>query len=167
MADALSVVYGIDIAIRSALAPRHLHYALTHPLALIAVVIPPVRVIFSIRLVRSMFRRGHLARSYSWISPPRTLSRRILAAVMSVVVAMDLSTGLSLRGQVRSSPDSSHPALRMGTVAVLGGIWEIAFRQGLALRARRWRNGGGRYHHQPNYVAPGSVQGMACVLSLS
>jgi|SRR6266536_1822231 len=59
---ALSVVYGIDIAIRSAMAPRHLHYALTHPLALISVVIPPVRVLFSIRLVRSMFRRGHLGR---------------------------------------------------------------------------------------------------------
>ncbi len=59
---ALSAVYATDIAIRSALAPRHLHYALTHPLALISVVIPPVRVIFSLRLVRSMFRRGHLGR---------------------------------------------------------------------------------------------------------
>jgi len=59
---ALSAVYGADIAIRSSLAPRHLHYALTHPLALIAVVIPPVRVLFSLRLVRSMFRRGHLGR---------------------------------------------------------------------------------------------------------
>jgi len=59
---ALSVVYGIDIAIRSALAPRHVHYALTHPLALISVVLPPVRVIFSLRLVQSMFRRGHLGR---------------------------------------------------------------------------------------------------------
>jgi voltage-gated potassium channel len=59
---ALSAVYGIDIAIRSALAPRHVRYALTHPLALISVVIPPARVIFSIRLVRSVFRRGHLGR---------------------------------------------------------------------------------------------------------
>ncbi len=59
---ALSAVYGIDIAIRSTLAPRHLRYALTHPLALVSVVIPPVRVIFSLRLVQSMFRRGHLAR---------------------------------------------------------------------------------------------------------
>lgn len=59
---ALSAVYGIDIAIRSALAPRHVHYALTHPLALISVLAPPVRVIFSIRLVRSVFRRGHLGR---------------------------------------------------------------------------------------------------------
>ncbi|HET6189734.1 MAG TPA: ion channel, partial [Trebonia sp.] len=59
---ALSAVYGIDIAIRSALAPRHVHYALTHPVDLISVVVPPVRVIFSIRLVRSVFRRGHLGR---------------------------------------------------------------------------------------------------------
>src|SRR6185437_3559118 len=59
---ALSVVYGIDIAIRSALAPRHLRYALTHPIALASVLYPPVRVFFSIRLVRSMFRRGHLPR---------------------------------------------------------------------------------------------------------
>jgi voltage-gated potassium channel len=59
---ALSAVYGIDITIRSALAPRHVHYALTHPLALASVVIPPLRVLFSFRLVRSMFRRGHLGR---------------------------------------------------------------------------------------------------------
>jgi voltage-gated potassium channel len=57
---ALSAVFGVDIAIRSALAPRHLHYALTHPLALASVVFPPVRVIFSIRLVQSVFRRGQL-----------------------------------------------------------------------------------------------------------
>jgi voltage-gated potassium channel len=59
---ALSAVFGIDIAIRSTLAPRHLHYALTHPVALVAVLIPPVRVIFSVQLVRSMFRRGNLGR---------------------------------------------------------------------------------------------------------
>jgi voltage-gated potassium channel len=59
---ALSVVYGIDIAIRSALAPRHVRYALSHPLALVAVLVPSVRVIFSLRLVRSVFRRGHLGR---------------------------------------------------------------------------------------------------------
>jgi voltage-gated potassium channel len=59
---ALSAVYAVDIVIRSALAPRHVHYALTHPLALVSVIVPPVRVLFSIRLVRSMFRRGHLGR---------------------------------------------------------------------------------------------------------
>ena len=59
---ALSVVYGIDLAIRSSMTSRPVHYALTHPIALASVLYPPVRVIFSIRLVRSMFRRGHLSR---------------------------------------------------------------------------------------------------------
>lgn len=59
---ALSLVYGIDLAIRSSLAPRHVHYALTRPVALASVLYPPVRVLFTLRLVRSMFRRGHLAR---------------------------------------------------------------------------------------------------------
>jgi voltage-gated potassium channel len=59
---ALSAVYGIDIVIRSALAPRHVHYALAHPLALTSVLVPPVRVLFSLRLVQSVFRRGHLGR---------------------------------------------------------------------------------------------------------
>jgi voltage-gated potassium channel len=59
---ALSAVYGADITIRSRLAPDHVHYALSHPLALISVVFPPMRVLFSLRLVRSMFRRGHLGR---------------------------------------------------------------------------------------------------------
>jgi voltage-gated potassium channel len=57
---AVSVVYGIDMTIRSALARRHLHYPLTHPLGVVSVIFPPVRVIFSLRLVRSLFRRGHL-----------------------------------------------------------------------------------------------------------
>jgi voltage-gated potassium channel len=59
---AVSVVYGIDLAIRGVLARRPLRYALTHPLLLVSVVFPPVRVIFSFRLVRSVFRRGHLGR---------------------------------------------------------------------------------------------------------
>jgi hypothetical protein len=54
----LSVVYGIDLAIRGVLAGRPVRYAL----ALAAVLFPPVRAIFSVRLVRSMFRRGHLGR---------------------------------------------------------------------------------------------------------
>lgn len=59
---AVRLVYAIDITIRSALARRHVHYLLTHPVAIAAVVLPPVRVIFSLRLVRSVFRRGHLSR---------------------------------------------------------------------------------------------------------
>jgi voltage-gated potassium channel len=59
---ALSAVFGVDITIRSALAPHHLQYARTHPLALASVIFPPVRLIFSLRLVRSIFRRGQLVR---------------------------------------------------------------------------------------------------------
>ncbi len=59
---ALSVVYGIDLAIRGVLAGRPVRYARANPLALAAVLFPPVRAIFSFRLVRAMFRRGHLPR---------------------------------------------------------------------------------------------------------
>jgi voltage-gated potassium channel len=59
---ALSVVYGIDLAIRGVLARRPVRYALSNPAALAAVLFPPVRAIFSFRLVRAMFQRGHLAR---------------------------------------------------------------------------------------------------------
>jgi voltage-gated potassium channel len=59
---AVSVVYGIDLAIRGVLARRPVRYAITHPIMLVSVAFPPVRVIFSFRLVRSVFRRGHLDR---------------------------------------------------------------------------------------------------------
>ena len=59
---AVSVVYGIDLAIRGVLARRPVRYALTHPVMLVSVIFPPVRVIFSFRLVQSVFRRGHLGR---------------------------------------------------------------------------------------------------------
>ena len=59
---AVSVVYGIDLAIRGVLARRPVRYALTHPVMLVSVAFPPVRVIFSFRLVRSVFRRGNLGR---------------------------------------------------------------------------------------------------------
>jgi voltage-gated potassium channel len=59
---AVSAVYGIDITIRTALARHHVHYLLTHSPAIFSVIFPPVRVIFSLRLVRSVFRRGNLRR---------------------------------------------------------------------------------------------------------
>jgi voltage-gated potassium channel len=59
---AVSVVYGIDLAIRGILARRPVRYALTHPVMLVSVAFPPVRVIFSFRLVRSVFQRGNLGR---------------------------------------------------------------------------------------------------------
>jgi voltage-gated potassium channel len=58
----LSVVYGIDMAIRTRLARRHWHYVRTHLLSLVVVVIPSLRVVFSVRLIRSVFRRGNLSR---------------------------------------------------------------------------------------------------------
>jgi len=59
---ALSATYGIDMAIRSSLARRHARYLVDHPIGVASVIFPPVRLIFSIRLVRSMFRRGNLGR---------------------------------------------------------------------------------------------------------
>jgi len=59
---ALSVVYGIDLAIRGVLSGSLARYARANPVALTAVLFPPVRAIFSFRLVRAMFRRGHLPR---------------------------------------------------------------------------------------------------------
>ena len=58
----VSVIYGVDLAIRAHLAPRHLEYVRTHPIALFAVIFPPIRLIFSLRLIASLFRRGHITR---------------------------------------------------------------------------------------------------------
>jgi voltage-gated potassium channel len=59
---AVSAVYGIDMTIRSALARRHVRYPLTHLVGVVSVIFPAARVIFSLRLVRSVFRRGNLRR---------------------------------------------------------------------------------------------------------
>jgi voltage-gated potassium channel len=59
---AIRAVYAVDITIRSLLARRHLHYLLTHPIGIASVILPPVRVVFSLRLLRSVFQRGNLAR---------------------------------------------------------------------------------------------------------
>ncbi len=58
----VSVIYAIDMAIRSTLASRHVRYPITHPFALAAIPFPPLRVVFSLRLIRSVFRRGNLGR---------------------------------------------------------------------------------------------------------
>jgi voltage-gated potassium channel len=58
----LSGLYGVDMAIRASLARRHARYLWTHPVSLLAVAVPPVRLVFSLRLVQSMFRRGNLER---------------------------------------------------------------------------------------------------------
>ncbi len=58
----LSAVYAVDMAIRTLLAPSHARYLRQHLLGLAVVVVPPLRVVFSLRLVRSFFQRGHLNR---------------------------------------------------------------------------------------------------------
>lgn len=58
----ISAVFAVDMAIRAHLAPRSFAYLRTHPLGLLAVVFPPVRVVFSLRLITSLFRRGHIQR---------------------------------------------------------------------------------------------------------
>jgi hypothetical protein len=84
---AVSVVYGIDLAIRGILARRPVRYALTHPVMLVSVAFPPVRVIFSFRLVRSVFQRGNLGRflvaaSARWQgTAPRSIPCRAGAAI--------------------------------------------------------------------------------------
>jgi voltage-gated potassium channel len=74
----LSVVYAIDMTIRAALAPRHRHYLRTHPLGLAVIVLPPLRVLMSLRLIRSIFQRGHLSRFM--------LAAGLLVANLSVAV---------------------------------------------------------------------------------
>jgi hypothetical protein len=59
---ALSAIYGIDMVIRTVLAQRHWHYLREHLLYLAVVAVPPLRVVLSYRLVKSIFQRGHLIR---------------------------------------------------------------------------------------------------------
>ncbi len=56
----LSGVYAIDFAIRIALAPRHRRYFFTHLRFLLVVILPATRLVFSLRLLTSGFRRGSL-----------------------------------------------------------------------------------------------------------
>jgi voltage-gated potassium channel len=56
----LSMVYGIDVVVRSRLSGRPWRYIASHPVAVAAVVIPTIRILFSIRLLGSMFRKGAL-----------------------------------------------------------------------------------------------------------
>src|SRR3954447_20504739 len=58
----LSVIYGIDLFIRARLSTNGRRYVITHPVALAAVIIPTIRILFSLRLLHSMFRKGALDR---------------------------------------------------------------------------------------------------------
>jgi voltage-gated potassium channel len=56
----LSTTYGIDIVVRARLSTHTWRYLRTHPLGVVVVVIPALRVVFSVRLLRAMFHRGNL-----------------------------------------------------------------------------------------------------------
>jgi voltage-gated potassium channel len=56
----LSVVYAVDLTIRTSFAQRHWRYARRNTLSAFVVIFPPLRVILSLRLVKSVFRRGNL-----------------------------------------------------------------------------------------------------------
>ncbi|MCD9622920.1 potassium channel family protein [Rhabdothermincola salaria] len=58
---ALSVVFGVDLLVRSRLSGQGWRYVSQHPALSLAVIVPPVRILFSLRLLRSMFARGNLA----------------------------------------------------------------------------------------------------------
>jgi voltage-gated potassium channel len=57
----ISVIYGIDMGVRTYLAHRRWHYLTHHPVGVLAVVMPVVRIAFSLRLLKSMFKKGNTA----------------------------------------------------------------------------------------------------------
>lgn len=57
----VSVIYAIDMTVRTALAHRKLHYFVHHPVGVLAVLLPAIRLIFSIRLLKAMFKKGNIA----------------------------------------------------------------------------------------------------------
>jgi len=59
---ALSLIFAIDIGVRARLSGRIGRYLITHPFGVLAALLPPFRLIFSLRLLQSMFRRGSLAK---------------------------------------------------------------------------------------------------------
>lgn len=56
----LSLLYAIDILTRAVLSRRPLRYIAAHPLSALVVLFPPLRLVFSIRLLRTMFSKGNL-----------------------------------------------------------------------------------------------------------
>ncbi|MGA8727065.1 MAG: ion channel [Acidimicrobiales bacterium] len=58
----LSAIYAVDISIRSYLAPNHGYYVRHNLLSVATVAFPFLRVAFSFRLLRSIFRRGSIGR---------------------------------------------------------------------------------------------------------
>ena len=59
---ALSIVFAIDIGTRAVLSGRTWRYLATHPFGVLAAIVPVFRLVFSLRLLQSMFRRGSLGK---------------------------------------------------------------------------------------------------------
>jgi voltage-gated potassium channel len=59
---AISLTYAVDLAVRTALAPRHWYYLRKNPLSIATIFVPFLRVLFSLQLLRSVFQRGNLGR---------------------------------------------------------------------------------------------------------
>ena len=57
---ALSFIYFVDMIIRVRLSGQGIRYAVRHPVGVLAIVIPAVRIMFSFRLLGAMFRKGNL-----------------------------------------------------------------------------------------------------------
>ncbi|MEX1217061.1 MAG: ion channel [Acidimicrobiales bacterium] len=58
---AISTIYLADLLIRSKLSGRGIRYPLSRPDLVISVVLPPIRIFSSMRLLRKMFSRGNLS----------------------------------------------------------------------------------------------------------
>jgi voltage-gated potassium channel len=58
----LSAIYGVDIFVRSRLAPHHWYYVQHNLPSVATVAVPTLRVMLSLRLLSSVFQRGNLDR---------------------------------------------------------------------------------------------------------
>jgi hypothetical protein len=110
----VSVVYGIDRAIRGVLARRPVRYALTHPVMLVSMAFPPVRLIFSFRLVRSVFRHGQAHPARAGKPDARHLStiaarRSAFLTALACLIGAQLSSRLPGTGFVSAGVPSSVP----------------------------------------------------------
>ena len=56
---AISLIYGTDMAVRTYLSKRRFHYLTHHPVGVLAVVLPVIRLVFSLRLLKAMFKKGN------------------------------------------------------------------------------------------------------------
>jgi voltage-gated potassium channel len=59
---ALSLAFLVDLLLRSVRAQHPWRYWRDKPLLVLEVILPPIRVFFSLRLLRTVFRRGNLTR---------------------------------------------------------------------------------------------------------